>query len=152
MDAELLRDLVRHQTWADAEHWKALHANPALLADEQIRARLKHMTMTSELLQKLAHGETPATMKDQQSMDEIEAAMARANESLLEAAGSLDPDRMCSLPRGPRGPFEAPAGMLLLQILLHSQHHRAQNASRMRELGVKPPMTDFILWYAEGKP
>jgi len=38
--------------------------------------------------------------------------------------------------------------VLLLQALTHSQHHRGQNASRMRELGVTPPMTDFIIWYA----
>ena len=94
----------------------------------------------------------PATVKDRDSMAEIEAAMGKANEGLLEAANSLDLDRMCALPRGPKGPFEAPAGVLLLQILLHGQHHRAQNASRLRELGVEPPMTDFILCYALGKP
>jgi len=152
MDADLLRDLARHQMWADAEHWKALHANEALLADEQIRTRWKHMTMTSEMLQKLAHGVMPTTIKDRDSTEEIETAMKQANESLLEAVSSLDLDRMCSLPRGPKGPFEAPAGVLLLQVITHGQHHRAQNASRMRELGARPPMTDFVLWYALGKP
>jgi uncharacterized damage-inducible protein DinB len=42
--------------------------------------------------------------------------------------------------------------VLLLQALMHSQHHRGQNASRMRELGVKPPMTDYVIWYAVGTP
>jgi len=152
MDAELLRELARHQAWADAEHWKALHANPALLGDEQIRTRLKHTAMVCEMLQMIARGTTPATMKDRDSMEEIEAAMRQANESLVEAVGSLDLDRMMALPRGPKGPFEAPAGVLLLQVIMHGQHHRGQNASRMRELGAKPPMTDFILWYALGKP
>ncbi len=35
-----------------------------------------------------------------------------------------------------------------MQLLMHSQHHRDQNASRMRALGVEPPMTDFVIWYA----
>jgi len=152
VDVKLLQDLAEHQIWADAEHWKALHANPTLLGDEQIRTRLKHTTMTSEMLQKLAHGVMPETIKDRDSMDEIEAALRKANEGLLEAVGTLDLGRMCSLPRGPKGPFEAPAGVLLLQVMMHGQHHRAQNASRMRELGAKPPMTDFVLWYALGKP
>ncbi|MFZ1145566.1 MAG: DinB family protein [Bryobacteraceae bacterium] len=55
---------------------------------------------------------------------------------------------LIALPRGPKGPLEAPAGVLLMQLLMHSQHHRDQNASRMRALGVEPPMTDFVIWYA----
>ena len=65
---------------------------------------------------------------------------------------SANLDKMIALPRGPKGPFEAPAGVLLLQALTHSQHHRGQNASRMRQLGATPPMTDFVIWYALGGP
>jgi uncharacterized damage-inducible protein DinB len=35
---------------------------------------------------------------------------------------------------------------------MHSQHHRGQNAARMRQLGITPPMTDFVVWYALGQP
>ena len=34
----------------------------------------------------------------------------------------------------------------LLQVVMHSQAHRAQCATRLRVLGGKPPTTDFILW------
>jgi uncharacterized damage-inducible protein DinB len=49
-------------------------------------------------------------------------------------------------------PPPAPAGALLLQALLHCQHHRGQNAARMRALGVAPPMTDYLIWNALGRP
>jgi uncharacterized damage-inducible protein DinB len=29
---------------------------------------------------------------------------------------------------------------------MHSEHHRAQVATRLRALGGNPPMTDYILW------
>jgi uncharacterized damage-inducible protein DinB len=150
MDAEFLKDLARHQAWADAQHWKTLHANAPLLVDADIRKRLNHMTMACEMLAALARGELAdvAGMKDRESMEELEAAMMKANEGLAATLGSADLDKMIKLPRGPKGPFEAPAGVLLLQALTHSQHHRGQNASRMRELGVTPPMTDFVIWYA----
>jgi uncharacterized damage-inducible protein DinB len=150
MDAESLKDLARHQAWADAQHWKTLHANATLLADADIRKRLNHMTMACEMLAALARGESPdiAGMKDRESMEELEAAMSKANEGLAATLASADLEKMITLPRGPKGPFEAPAGVLLLQALTHSQHHRGQNASRMRELGVTPPMTDFVIWYA----
>ena len=154
MDVELLRELARYQQWAGREHWKALHGNAALLEDADIRKRLNHMVMACEMLVALARGEAPdmAAMKDRESAGELETAMREADERLERALASADLEKTITLPRGPNGPFEAPAGVLLLQALLHSQHHRAQNASRMRELGIAPPMTDYVLWYAAGRP
>ncbi len=153
MDAEMLKDLVRYQLWADQEHWKMLRANPALLEDGDIRKRLNHMVAACEMLTSLARGETPgAPAAERERADELEAAMGGATARLERALASADLDRMIALPRGPKGPFEAPAGVLLLQALLHSQHHRGQNASRMHELGAKPPTTDYVVWFAFGRP
>jgi uncharacterized damage-inducible protein DinB len=152
--AELLQDLARHQAWADTAHWKALHENGALLEDLEIRKRLSHMVTALRMLTALARGETPdpSGMKDTVPADQLEAALGKANGDLLEALRNIDLQKTISLPRGPRGPWEAPAGVLLLQAITHSQHHRGQNASRMRQLGATPPMTDFVVWYALGRP
>jgi uncharacterized damage-inducible protein DinB len=40
----------------------------------------------------------------------------------------------------------------LTQCDMHSQHHRGQNATRLRELGGEPPPTDLIFWYWKGRP
>ncbi len=40
----------------------------------------------------------------------------------------------------------------LLQCVMHSQWHRGQNATRLRELGATPPTVDLILWYWKGRP
>jgi uncharacterized damage-inducible protein DinB len=154
MDVELLKELARYQAWADGEHWKALHANATLLEDAEIRKRLNHMAGAYEMLQILARGEVPdrAAMKDRESVEELQAAMGTAAAGLAATLSSADLQKMIALPRGPKGPFEAPAGVLLLQALLHSQHHRAQNASRMHQLGITPPMTDYVVWFALGRP
>ena len=154
VSAELLKELARHQAWADASHWKTLHENGALLDDAEIRRRLNHMLMAFGMLTALTRGETPdpSGMIDIESPGEIEGAMAKASVEFLEAINSVDLQKAVALPRGPQGPWEAPAGVLFLQAILHSQHHRGQNASRMRQLGVKPPMTDFVIWYALGRP
>jgi uncharacterized damage-inducible protein DinB len=153
MNREMLVDLARHQAWADTAHWKALRENAALLEDVEIRKRLNHMVMALKRLTALARGETPdAAIKEIDSIDELEAAMQNAQAEMNAALSSADLAKMISLPRGPNGPFEAPAGVLLLQALTHSQHHRGQNAARMRQLGATPPMTDFVIWYALGRP
>lgn len=152
--AELLQDLARHQAWADTAHWKALHESSALLEDPEIRKRLNHMVAAGRMLTALARGQTPdqSGMKDIEPADQLEAAMMKVSTELVEAINSIDLQEMIALPRGPKGPWEAPAGVLLLQAITHSQHHRGQNAARMRQLGVTPPMTDFVIWYALGQP
>lgn len=154
MDAQLLKDLARHQTWADAQHWKSLRGNPVLLEDVEIRKRLNHMISACSMLTMLALGQmpNPAAMKERDSIEELESDMNAANQRVVEALESVDPDNTVQLPRGPKGPFTAQAGVVLLQAMMHGQHHRAQNAARMRALGVPPPMTDFIMWYAIGRP
>ncbi|HWC95926.1 MAG TPA: DinB family protein [Candidatus Sulfopaludibacter sp.] len=154
MDAETLREMAAHQEWADAVHWKALREHDALLSDPEIQTRLNHMVQATRMLTSLARGETvdPATMKTSLPVEQLESSMQQAQSDLAAAVASADLSKMISLPRGPKGPFEVPAGVLLLQALTHSLHHRGQNGSRMRQLGVAPPMTDFIVWYATGRP
>ena len=154
MNTEVLLDIARHQAWADAAHWKMLRDNSTLLEDAEIRTRLNHMLTALKMLTTLARGETPDAggMKEIDSIDELEASLTKAHRDLAATLESADLDRMIALPRGPKGPFEAPAGVLLLQALTHGQHHRGQNAPRMRQLGATPPMTDFVIWYALGRP
>ena len=155
MDAQRLKELARYQRWADEEHWKVFHHNPALINDKDIRHRLNHMIMGAEALCGVARGEAPpqpGAFKEYDSAEAIENAMGRAKNIMDEALASSDLEKIIAVPRGPKGPFNATAGALLLQVLLHSQQYRAQNASHMRELGVNPPMTDYIFWYALGMP
>jgi uncharacterized damage-inducible protein DinB len=153
-NAELLQDLARYQAWADAAHWKTFHENSTLLEDAEIQKRLNHILSALRMLTTLARGETPdpAGMTATEPVDQLEAAMSKSNGEMIEAINTVDLGKMIPLPRGPKGPWEAPAGVLLLQAITHGQHHRGQNASRMRQLGVTPPMTDFVIWYALGRP
>jgi uncharacterized damage-inducible protein DinB len=154
MDAELLQEMARHQAWADEAHWKMILENTTLAEDAEIRTRLNHMIGAMRMLTALALGQQPdaASATETDSMEELQASMRRAHADLAATLESADLNKMIPLPRGPKGPFEAPAGVLLLQALTHSHHHRGQNASRMRQLGAKPPMTDFIIWYGLGRP
>src|SRR5262249_11787343 len=40
----------------------------------------------------------------------------------------------------------------LTQMAMHSQHHRPQNATRLRDPGAATPPTDLIVWYWKGRP
>jgi uncharacterized damage-inducible protein DinB len=36
--------------------------------------------------------------------------------------------------------------------VLHTQHHRGQVCTRLREVGGEPPTVDFIVWLWENRP
>lgn len=45
--------------------------------------------------------------------------------------------------------FETPLHEILLHVIIHGQHHRAQIASRLRQHGHPPAATDFIFFTRE---
>ena len=71
------------------------------------------MVMALRMLTALARGETPdpSRMKDTVPADQLEAALGKANAELIEALDTVDLRKTISLPRGPRGPWDAPAGV-----------------------------------------
>ena len=59
-------------------------------------------------------------------------------------------ERQLETPFLPGATFSVAEG--IMQICLHSHGHRAQCATRLRQLGGTPPGTDFILWLKEKRP
>ena len=43
-------------------------------------------------------------------------------------------------------------GESILQVFLHTQHHRGQVCCGLREIGGVPPTIDFIVWLWSGRP
>ena len=43
-------------------------------------------------------------------------------------------------------------GESVVQVVLHTAHHRGQACIRLRDLGCQPPTVDFIVWLWAGKP
>jgi len=40
----------------------------------------------------------------------------------------------------------------LVQVAMHSLHHRGQNIARLRQVGGEPKNVDWIIWLWKGKP
>jgi uncharacterized damage-inducible protein DinB len=78
-------------------------------------------------------------------------------QGLKEMAALLnktDADRMEQLIEVPwfKPALKISVRQALTQAVMHSQYHRGQNATRLRELSGVPPMTDFIVWLRDGQP
>ncbi len=154
---ELLQDLIAHQTWADAEHWRALEAHPGALEDEAIRTRLYHYHFTQKAFLIIIRGEElkfprPGELPDILTFKKLVIAQHADLSTLVRNATQAELDRTLTVPWFQNPPIIITVTQALTQVAMHSQYHRGQNAARLREIGGKPPTTDLISWYWKGRP
>jgi uncharacterized damage-inducible protein DinB len=158
---DFIRDLYGHQEWADAEFWKAIEALPGALADEHILKRLRHFHSTQYGYLKLLRGEQMDVRDlarrygDSVEIQEVKENAKSIHNELRQFLAEMPESRLeekLLIPWFKDPSFVVTVAQALVQVPMHSQHHRGQNATRLRELGGNPPTTDFVLWIWKGKP
>ena len=152
-----LPDLFGHQAWADAWHWRAFRDWPAALDDAALRERLHHIHMVQQAFLGVLR-ETPVRITEVVDYPDFDVLRAEAQRYHQEAAAFLARATPADLARSVEIPwFQDPPCRITLaealhQVVMHSHYHRGQNATRLRELGGEPPLTDFIVWLWKGRP
>ncbi len=153
-----LDELYAHQEWADAEHWRAFEAHPAALADKAIGERLLHIHMVQHAFLWVAGPRTSEfafkKVEDFASMADLKKYGQQGLGAMLALVKNTNQDRMEEVIEVPwfQPPVKISVRHALTQAAMHSHYHRGQNATRLRELGGVPPMTDFIVWVKNGQP
>jgi uncharacterized damage-inducible protein DinB len=154
---EILLELYGHQAWADAEHWNAFESIPEVLKDKEICERLYHIHLVQHAFILIVQGQRPAVKRfeDLPDMKALREYGQNNQQSAMEFLEKVTEERLKETIRIPwfkEPPLKITVGRALIQAVMHSQHHRAQNAMRFRELGGIPPTTDFIAWHWKGQP
>jgi uncharacterized damage-inducible protein DinB len=164
MDATaIIEELVQHMAWADSVVFSAIRGKSQAEEDEALLRRLRHI----HLVQKAFFDvwlHQPINPHATDSFNALELAFfAKSLHSEIQkfqnALSTDDLDRIIHLPWSKQVSctlgFEIAnpsLGQTLLQVVAHSSYHRGQVNSRLRELGIDPPMTDFIAWVWARKP
>jgi uncharacterized damage-inducible protein DinB len=156
---DVVADLYGHQAWADAEHWRALTAHPTALSDKAIRERLHHIHLVQRaFLWVVGDRGEPFVVTTSDEFEDTERLRTYAREyhdqifRFLASATSQRMSEPIPIPWFQDPPLTLEIQQALVQAAMHSHYHRAQNATRLREIGGQPPLTDLILWYARGRP
>jgi uncharacterized damage-inducible protein DinB len=158
---EFIRDLYGHQEWADAEHWKAIEAHPGAIDDDGICKRLRHLHTTQHAYLLLVRGDQVDLRSfakrygDSVAMQAVKGHAVEVHRETAKLLSELPASRLeekILIPWFKDPAFNVTIGQALAQAAMHSQYHRGQNATRLRELGGKPPTTDFVLWILKGRP
>ena len=153
-----LNELYAHQAWADAEHWRAIEAHPAALADKAIRERLLHIHLVQHgFLWAVGPRTSPFAFKkleDFTSAADFKGYAQHYHAEMGRLLRSITPSRLEEMIEVPwfKPPLKISVRHALTQAAMHSHYHRGQNATRLRELGGVPPGTDFIVWLRDGQP
>ena len=146
----LIRDLVQHQAWADASLLQSIHAHRVARHDAILLDNLRHIVGVHRYFLSLFH-HAPFNQQEAfapgATIDELEEHFRHAHREQLEFVTGLTES---ALPR----PMPMPSiegqdptlAQALLQVVMHSQNHRGQCLTRLRELGGTPPTLDFVVW------
>ena len=155
----LLRDFCAHQAWADAEHWRAIETHASAIDDTAIRNRLHHIHLVQHaFLWAVGDRSTDFSitkLDDFASLADLKAYAHGALDGLERFLASVTGGRLddrIAMPWFRDPPLSITVTEALTQCAMHSHYHRGQNATRIRELGGEPPMTDLIAWYWKGRP
>lgn len=153
----LLADLLLHRAWADAESARSMLAHGPAAEDAILRTRLHHMLMVQRMFLGVIGGTSEATppLESFPTIASVVHAIRAALETEYDYVTALTPaqlDEKVVIPHFDNPSLQVTRTEALTQSALHSQHHRAQNATRLRELGAVPPTTDLIVWYWCGRP
>ena len=158
-----IRELFQHMEWADGLVWQTVAASDAALEDDDLRVRLLHIHMVQRAFLKVWREEplNPAGVGDlrgaalaawgQEYHQEVRQYLLGISEDELDRPVAL-PWMEYVTARIGKKPETPTLGETLLQVTAHSAYHRGQVNTRLRELGMEPPLVDFIAWVWLGKP
>ena len=165
METNLLRQLIRHMEWADAEVWRAVLAHQPAGSDPRLRELITHLHLVQRLFL-VVWQKQPLDPSRRQPQFATAADLRKwAQAYYAEANNFLNTLDERSLNGEVVMPFvkamEAQLGRTfatttlgetIFQVTSHSTYHRGQVNARLREVGGTPPLVDYIAWIWFGRP
>jgi len=132
-------------------------AHEGAYADEEIRKWLHHVVVVERFFLGLFRHRPYDWEREKQVPDSIEEIEQRFQEAHADGAAytaSLTESelaRQVDFPVPSMKDFHPSVRDALMQVIMHSEHHRAQVAMRLRALGGSPPVIDYIIWVRDVK-
>ena len=160
-----LKQLLRHMDWADSVVWKSAIESDMGTVDTQLQEILLHLHHTQRAFLELWTDKPPTLgveLKDFDSIGHLRDWAKGYYPRALAFLDSLEPESLDNafdvpwtkfLENEIGGPAAAVTlGQTIYQVVAHSNYHRGQANARLRKLGDKPPLVDYIVWLWMGEP
>ncbi|HEV3083563.1 MAG TPA: DinB family protein [Gemmataceae bacterium] len=151
-----LRDLLAHAEWANAVFFHAWNKSPAR-DNEEMRNRVGHIIGVQQGFLSVLRGEQPGGPPGgpPPTFDALKTRAQNVHTGLRDFAAALEADslaRIVRIPWFPEPPCNISVAEALVQVAMHTQHHRGQCMTRLKDFGGEPKNVDWIIWLWKQKP
>jgi uncharacterized damage-inducible protein DinB len=151
-----LRDLMAHAEWANAVFFRIWGQSPAR-DHEELRRRMDHLIGVQQGFLSVLRGQPPGgpTAGPPSSYEDLKARAEACHAGLREFAAALAPQTLATtirIPWFPEPPCVITIAEAMVQLAMHSQHHRGQCMTRLKDFGGEPKNVDWIIWLWKQKP
>lgn len=152
----LLQDLLTHSEWANAVFFNAWGKSPAR-EHEEMRTRVAHILGVQQGFLSVFRGEQPGGPPGgaPPSFDELKSKAEKVHAELNGFVAGLEPEsltRTVRIPWFPEPPCVITIAEALVQVAMHTQHHRGQCMTRLKDFGGEPKNVDWIIWVWKQRP
>ncbi len=151
-----LRDLMEHAAWANAVFFHAWGQSPAR-GHEELRRRVAHLVGVQRGFLSVFRGEAPGGPPGgpPPSFEDLKTRAETCHAGLHDFIASLHPEalaRTVQIPWFQDPPCIITVAEAMVQVAMHTQHHRGQCMTRLKDFGGEPKNVDWIIWLWKQKP
>jgi uncharacterized damage-inducible protein DinB len=151
-----LRELLAHAEWANAVFFNTWGKSPAR-DHEEMRKRVSHIIGVAQGFLSILRGEAPGGPPSgpPDSYDTLKTRAQTCHAGLHEYLAGLTAEGLSRTVRilwFPDPPCVITVAEALVQVAMHTQHHRGQCMTRLKDLGGEPKNVDWIIWLWKQKP
>jgi len=152
----LLRDLMAHAEWADAV-WFHTWGKAAERECDELRRRVAHIVGVQQGFLSILKGESPGGPPDgpPPTYDELKTRGEAVHAAFRDHLAAMEPANLTTtirVPWFPDPPCVITTAEAIVQAAMHSQHHRGQCMTRLKDFGGEPKNVDWIIWLWKQKP
>jgi uncharacterized damage-inducible protein DinB len=152
MQFDLVR-LFRYDHWANRALLGCLEAQPVV--PKRPRQLLAHLIAAQRVwLYRIKNIADPINVWPDDSLEDCQQAAEEMNKRWLSYALSLtaeEEQRAVAYQKSQGRRFTNKVADIIQHVLFHGAYHRGQIATHLRQAGLTPPATDYILAVREGK-
>lgn len=159
IELDTVRTLLRYSDWANGQILRA----SARLGDEpldrpfdmgrgSLRLTLMHIHAGEYVWLQRWGGKTETPWPDEEehlsvvTLAESFGQMYARRDGFLKGLSNADLARPIVYRDSKGSLFTATLGNMMLQMCVHSMHHRSQAVNMLRRLGAAPPELDYMMW------
>lgn len=151
-----VRDLMAHADWANAVFFHAWGKSPAR-DHEELRRRVDHIIGVQQGFLSILRGEPTGGPPGgaPSSFEDLKARAENCHAGLRNFTANLEAEALAHTVRivwFPDPPCIITVAEALVQVAMHTQHHRGQCLTRLKDFGGEPKNVDWIIWLWKQKP